>query len=220
MTETKKPKFVFECQRTGNCCELRGNIEVFIEDLTRWGEQSSFEKIVSELDITYLPNGMPLSLIIKKKEIHGKIVCPFLEDKNCSIYGTRPISCVGYPLGYNGENYILLDKECPGINKGTMKKELLSDMRDAAKRSYESRRQTISVLPFIQAVVVKKMVEESEKMMEKLSKEEKEDIDKMLHKSDKKKEPTKKPSKEVKKKTKKSTKKKPSKGKKKGKNKK
>ncbi|MFQ5976207.1 MAG: YkgJ family cysteine cluster protein [Candidatus Hydrothermarchaeales archaeon] len=188
MPKKKKPKFVFECQRTGRCCEVRQNIEVFIQDIERWWKDGTYTKVISELDITTLPNGMPMGLSIKKKDVKGKTICPFLEGVDCSIYATRPISCIAYPLGFNGENYILLDKECPGLNKGTMKKERLVEMGGAARGVHESRTRMISVLPILQAVVVKRMVEESEKVMEKLSDEEKEGIKKMLHKTEEKEE--------------------------------
>ncbi len=214
MTEEKKPKFVFECQKTGRCCELRPNIEVFIEDIDRWAKEGTYTKAVTKLQITTLPNGMPTGLSLKKKEIDGKTVCTFLEGEDCTIYNRRPISCVAYPLGYNGENYTLLDKECPGLNKGTMKKERLIEMRDAAKKVHEARLQMIRVLPIIHAEVVKMMIEASEKVMDDLSEEEKEDIQKILSKKEEKKEEKKPEKKKPKKKKPQRKKKKKGKGKK------
>ncbi len=203
MTEEKKSKFVFECQKTARCCELRHNIEVFIEDIDRWAKEGTYTKAVTELQITTLPNGMPTGISIKKKEIDGKAICTFLVDKNCTIYNSRPLSCVAYPLGYNGENYVLIDKECPGLNKGTMKKEQLIEMRDTAKKVHEARLQMIRVLPIIHAEVVKMMVEASEKVMDDLNEEEKQDIQKILSKKEEKKEEKKPEKKKPKKKNKK-----------------
>ena len=214
MTEEKKPKFVFECQKTGRCCELRQNIEVFIEDIDRWAKEGTYTKAVTELQITTLPNGMPTGISIKKKEIDDKAICTFLVDKNCTIYNSRPIACVAYPLGYTGENYVLIDKECPGLNKGTMEKERLIEMRDAAKKVHEARRQMIRVLPIIHAEVVKLMVEASERVMDDLSEEEKEDIQKILSKKEEKKEEKKPEKKKPKKKNPQRKKKKKGKGKK------
>ncbi len=174
MTISKIPKFVFNCQRSGRCCEARDSIDVFIDDIERWWADGNFARIYPELQIV-TDNGPPIRMQIQKED-----ACPFLDDKNCSIYDTRPISCRAFPLGFNGKNFTLVDEECPGVGKGKMTPEALGDIRSVAKVEYQARIRTRTILPALQAIILKETMKQSEEALSKLSDEERDKLKKIL----------------------------------------
>lgn len=181
----KKPsKFVFECQRDGRCCEERESINVYVEDIERWSKDGTVYKIFPDLSIEDIGTGMPTKITIKKTKIKGGsgFACPLLDMKTkaCTIYSNRPISCIAYPLGFNGVNYVLKDENCPGLNKGEMTRERLKEMRDAAKKEHEAILQMRGTLPALYGLFMKLMTEQSEKALGRLSKEDRERLNEIL----------------------------------------
>jgi Fe-S-cluster containining protein len=168
------PKFVFNCKRTGRCCESRDSIDVFIEDVERWWNDGNFAKIFSELQIV-TAGGPPIKLQIKKEG-----PCPFLENERCTIYETRPLSCQAFPLGYNGKNFVLVDEECPGIGEGEMTAEALEWIRKAAKEEYDARIRTATLLPALHAIILTDTMKASEDAMSKLTDEDREKLKKIF----------------------------------------
>jgi Fe-S-cluster containining protein len=168
------PKFVFNCQRTGRCCETRDSIDVFIDDIERWWSDGNFAKIFSELQIV-TAGGPPVRIQIKKE---GS--CPFLEGADCNIYETRPISCQAFPLGFNGKNFVLSDTECPGVGEGQMTAEALEEIRSAAKAEYDARIRTAALLPALHAIILTDTMKASEEAMSKLTDEDREKLKKIF----------------------------------------
>jgi Fe-S-cluster containining protein len=168
------PKFVFNCERTGKCCETRDSIDVFIDDIERWWSDGNFAKIFADLEIVS-PGGPPIKLQIKKE---GS--CTFLKSERCTIYETRPISCQAFPLGYNGKNFVLTDTECPGIGKGKMTTEALEEIRSAAKAEHDARIRTAALLPALHAIILTDTMKASEEAMSKLSDEDREKLKKIF----------------------------------------
>lgn len=164
------PKFVFTCQRTGRCCETRDGIDVYLDDIEQWWKNGSFAKIYPELRIV-ADGGLPLKMQIQKAD-----ACPFLENRNCSIYEIRPISCQAFPLGFNGTNFTLTDEECPGVGKGEMTAEKLEEMRDAARTEHHAKIKTSTILPALQAIILKETMKHSEDALEQLSDKDKEKL--------------------------------------------
>jgi len=164
------PKFVFNCQREGRCCETRDSIDVLIDDIERWWTDGNFAKIYPELRIV-TDGALPIKMQIQKEN-----ACPFLDDKNCSIYDARPMSCRAFPLGFNGKNFILVDEECPGIGKGKTTPEDLEDIRNAAKAEYHARIRNQAILPALHAIILKDAMKQSEEALGKLSDEERDKL--------------------------------------------
>jgi hypothetical protein len=96
------------------------------------------------------------------------------EKKECEIYESRPISCRAYPLGYNGKNFVLRDKECPGLNKEGMTREELDELKDAARNDYDEESRMLMMLPALQSIVIKDLEAKSRDAYEGLSDEQKE----------------------------------------------
>ncbi|MFX1519528.1 MAG: YkgJ family cysteine cluster protein [Promethearchaeota archaeon] len=165
------PKFIFECQKTGRCCYSRDPIQIFDIDLARWWTDGTFGTVFPYLKLNMSTSLAPNAIKIEKTVIqeHEKrsdeerfdSVCPLLnrETKECTIYSTRPITCKAFPLAYNGENFVLRDLECPGIDKGTMSTEGLKQIRTAAKREYSSNGRTVTLLPAIHSLLMKELTE-------------------------------------------------------------
>ncbi|MBU2559398.1 YkgJ family cysteine cluster protein [archaeon] len=170
----KAPKFVFNCKRTGMCCETRDSIDVFIDDIERWWNDGNFAKIFADMQVV-TAGGPPIKLQIKKEG-----PCTFRENERCTIYETRPISCQAFPLGWNSKNFILVDEECPGIGKGTMTSEALEEIRNAAKVEYDARIRTAAILPALHAIILTATMKASEEAMSKLSDEDKEKLKKIF----------------------------------------
>jgi Fe-S-cluster containining protein len=168
------PKFVFNCKRTGRCCESRDSIDVFIDDIERWWGDGSFAKIFSHLGVV-TTGGPPVVIQIKKDG-----PCPLLEGADCSIYDTRPLSCQAFPLGYNGKNFILVDMECPGVGEGKMTAEALEGIRNAAKAEHDARIKTATLLPALHAIILTDTMKESEEALGKLSDEDREKLKKIF----------------------------------------
>ena len=104
------------------------------------------------------------------------------DNKACTIHYNKPLFCKSYPLGYNGENYVLKSKECTGVGKGQLTKDELMQMREDAKEDHESRQMTAQVFPVLQGIFFRQLAEESKKFMEALSPEDKEKMEKLLKK--------------------------------------
>ncbi len=168
------PKFVFNCKRTGRCCESRDSIDVSIDDIERWWNDGNFAKIFSELQVV-TAGGPPIKMRIKKEA-----PCPFLENERCTIYETRPLSCQAFPLGYNGKNFTLVDEECPGIGEGEMTAEALEEIRNSAKDEYDARIRTATLLPALHAIILTDTMKASEEAMSKLTDEDREKLKKIF----------------------------------------
>ena len=85
-------------------------------------------------------------------------------------------------MGFNGEKYFLVDRECPGIGKGTMTKELLLQMRDKAKNHNNSQILSSSILPILNSLIMANMYKRSQEAMDSLSEEDRKKLEEMLSK--------------------------------------
>ncbi|MCK5587392.1 MAG: YkgJ family cysteine cluster protein [Candidatus Lokiarchaeota archaeon] len=170
-TKKSVPKFIFECQKTGRCCYIRDSIKIFDIDLARWWTDGTFGTVFPYLKLNMTETLVPTEVKIEKTiiqenekrpdEEHFDSVCPLLnrETKECTIYSTMPITCKAFPLEYNGENFVLKDLECLGIDKGAMTAEHLKQIRTAAKREYTSNNRTVTILPAIHSLLMKELTE-------------------------------------------------------------
>jgi Fe-S-cluster containining protein len=175
-----KPRFVFNCQRCGQCCEKDRNIRIFIGDIERWSKDGTVFRVIPNLVVTD-ENGIPS---IRLERENDKCKMYDTEKKECRIYNSRPIICSAYPLKWNGSAYLIRDEECSGLNKGAMTQKSLEDIRNAAKKEYEEEERTSTNLPIIQAILLKDLLKKSESELNKLSEDEKEKIKKIFGKNE------------------------------------
>ncbi|MCD4842288.1 MAG: hypothetical protein K8R08_09860, partial [Methanosarcinales archaeon] len=123
-----------------------------------------------------------VAIQLDKQTKDDRNVCAMydLEKSECTLGDNRPLSCRSFPLGYNGKNYIIVDVDCPGLGEGSMTEENLTLMRDTARAGYESKQQTQHILPMLENLFIRKMTLESQKAMEELSTEQREDLENIL----------------------------------------
>jgi uncharacterized protein len=171
-----KPKFVFNCQRCGRCCEQ--DVAVFLSDIEEWSRDGTIYQVFPELSIS--DDLGILSIRIERED--GKCKMFDLEKKECKIYDHRPVACRAYPLKHDGSGFLLRDKECPGLNVGEMSREALEEIRTSAREEYDEGMSTVSVLPVLQALLMKDVAKKSEEAYSKLTDEEKAELEKILKK--------------------------------------
>jgi Fe-S-cluster containining protein len=176
------PKFVFECleEKCPNhkCCN-RSPVMVYFEDIKRWAMDQTLNIVFSQLEYS-MDAGYPM-IILKKQS--GTLCAMFnKETQKCNIYYSKPISCSAYPLGFNGNAFFIIDKECEGIGKGSMTKEALKEMRDRAKLENDSRLQTSATLPLLNILFMQFMQKQSQEAMGSLNEEDRKKIEEILSK--------------------------------------
>ncbi len=185
-TEPSRGKYVFECQRCGQCCEKKELIVVSMEDLRRWNEDVTLPSLYQFLSIEIKDNDY-VQISLKKPEIkegNPNLGCPMYDSENkiCNIYFSMPYYCKSFPLGYDGDKYFLKDSSCLGIGKGNMNEKTLKEARKAAKSDFEERVTTALLLPVINGLALKFLMDESRKQMENLTKEQKDKLNDILGK--------------------------------------
>jgi Fe-S-cluster containining protein len=182
-------KYVFECQKCGQCCEGRESINVTLADLKKWSTDMTLPSLYQFLTIEIIgENYIQISLKHpnSSQEDTGS-GCPMYDKENkiCNIYFSMPIFCKSFPLGYDGKNYYLKDKTCKGLGKGQMTQEGLTEARESAKEDFEALVFTSSVLPLIHGLTMGFIWEQSRKQMDELSDEQKEKLNDILGKDEK-----------------------------------
>ncbi len=151
-------KYMFQCQRCGQCCENKESIVVSIADLEQWGRDLTLPSLFSYLTMEVEDDYIQISLRQPESEDREqKRGCPLYDKENkiCNIYFSMPLYCKSFPLGYDGDRYFIKDKTCPGLGKGAMSKEDLKEARDAAKLDFDSRVSTALVLPAVHGLALK-----------------------------------------------------------------
>jgi Fe-S-cluster containining protein len=184
--EKSQSKYVFECQKCGECCESRESIVVSLEDLKRWNKDMTLPSLFPFLTLELLDNDS-LQLSLKKPDPEdGKPQngCPLYDETNkiCNIYFSMPLFCSSYPLGYDGKHFFIKDGSCPGLGKGKMTPESLKSAREVAISDFEARVSTTMLLPLIQGLSLKFALDQSRKEMEKLTPEQKEKLSEVFGK--------------------------------------
>ena len=169
-TETKDesnkspPKFKFECIRCGECCKIE-TVPVYITDLENWVKDQTIFRVLHLLDLEVSEE---VTRVILRKDEDGYCKLYHRDNKACSINYNKPLYCKSYPLGYNGSNYVVKNKECPGLKAEKMSPEDLQVMRDDAFADFIAARQVKQVLPLLQTIFYNKLLEESQKAMERM----------------------------------------------------
>jgi len=178
-----KPKFVFECQKCGKCCER--DVTVYLDDINDWVEHGLMYKVLPHLSIVGDFGSVAIQLDKPTKD--DRSVCALYdpEKSECTLGDNRPLSCRSFPLGYNGNTSIIVDLDCAGLGQGSMSADNLTLMRDTARAGYESKQQTQHILPMLENLFIRKMTLESQKAMEELTPDQREELENILKDKDK-----------------------------------
>jgi Fe-S-cluster containining protein len=179
-------KYVFECQKCGQCCESTESVSVSLADLNKWSMDMTLPSLYQFLTIE-LKGENYIQISLKQPEspdLSPKIGCPLYDKTNkiCNIYFSMPLFCNSYPLGYDGNNFYLKDKTCKGLNKGQMTQKKLKEARKAAKEDFEARVFTSSLLPLIHGLTMGFILEQSKKQMDELTDDQKNKLNEILGK--------------------------------------
>lgn len=177
-------RYIFECQKCGECCKKKEVVVVSFDDLRRWNEDMTLPSLYQFLSIEIKDNDY-VHLSLKKPESpEGETVngCPLYDENNkiCNIYFSMPLLCTSFPLGFDGNGYFIKDKTCQGLGKGTMNEESLKGARSLAKDDFDARVTTSILLPVINGLALKFMMEQSKKQIESLTQEQKEKLKDIL----------------------------------------
>jgi Fe-S-cluster containining protein len=184
-TMSVPPKFVFECLENQcpdrKCCN-RSPVMIYFEDLRRWITDQTINIVYQNIELTVDPTMRYPMLVLKKYP--DETLCAMFnkETNNCNIYYSKPISCSAFPLGYNGNNYFVIEKECSGLGKGEMTKESLKEMRNRAKLEFECRTRTTASLPLLQMLIMQFFEKQSREAMASLSDEDRKKLEEILAK--------------------------------------
>lgn len=181
-----KSKYIFECQKCGECCKKVDSIVVSLSDMTRWNRDLTLPSLYPYLTIEMI-NQSSIQISLRKTESENeksKNGCPLYDEKNkiCNIYFSMPLYCSSFPLGYDGKNYFIKDKNCPGIGKGRMTDDLLKKAREQAKEDFEERVDTSMLLPIIHGMILGFILNQSKKRIDELTPEQKEKLNEMFAK--------------------------------------
>ncbi|MFX1537910.1 MAG: YkgJ family cysteine cluster protein [Promethearchaeota archaeon] len=183
-TGKEQGKYVFQCQKCGQCCEEKDSVVVSMADLERWSRDVTLPPLFPFLTIE-IKNDDYTQISLKKPETEeGELDkgCPLYDEENklCNIYYSMPLYCKSFPLGYDGEKYFLKDKRCQGIGKGSMSEETLREARKAAKEDFEARVSTTMLLPVIHSLALKFILDQSKKQIDNLTDDQKEKLKEIL----------------------------------------
>jgi Fe-S-cluster containining protein len=181
-------KYVFECQKCGECCENKESVIVSMADLQRWSEDVTLPSLFQYLTLE-VKDGDYVQISLMKGESKEGISepgCPMYDKENkiCDIYFSMPLYCRSFPLGYDGDKYFLKDASCPGIGKGAMSEKSLSEARKSAKDDFDERVSTALLLPVIHGLTFKFIMEQSKKHIESLTEDQKEKLRDVLGNDD------------------------------------
>jgi Fe-S-cluster containining protein len=111
----------FQCTRCALCCgdtENRSRHILLLREDAETISRASSKPV--EIFATESRNSEPYVYEMRKTGGEGK--CFFLEGRNCSVYGLRPLICRFYPFELvrmkDGKHRFFSTQECPGIGKG------------------------------------------------------------------------------------------------------
>jgi Fe-S-cluster containining protein len=130
----------FKCIRCGNCCETYP-IDVLYADICRWDKECRDDILQQVSFIANHPRKGLGGFYIEKTLREPKESCPFLVDKSCSIYETRPMVCVDFPLSRKSPN-------CPSFSKGIRKerRRLVREQDKELHRTAKNYNHLMSIL--------------------------------------------------------------------------
>ena len=180
----KKKKYIFNCTKCGECCKKREFVPVSFADIRNWTANGTINSVFPHLKIHTFPAQVggetreAISLVLAGAE-KG---CPMFDHENklCNIYHSMPLECKAFPLGFNGQNYVVKDKSVPGLGIGTMTKEQLISDRDNARLDYEAKVETQMLLPLTYSLFMKNLLEQQQKIRDEMPEDKRQQLEDLL----------------------------------------
>ncbi len=184
----KKKKYIFNCTKCGQCCEKREFVPVSFADIRNWVTKGTIKAVIPHLKIQTFPIEVggetreAVSIVLAGSE-KG---CPLYDQENkiCNIYHSLPLECKAFPLGFNGQNYVIKDKTVPGLGSGTMTKDRLIADRDNARLDYDARIETQMILPLISdlsySFFMKSLIEQQQKIRDEMPEDKRQQLEDLM----------------------------------------
>jgi Fe-S-cluster containining protein len=180
----KKKKYVFNCTKCGQCCEKRELVPVSFADIRNWTTSGTINSVFPHLKIQTFPTQVggetreSISIVLAGPE-KG---CPLYDKENklCNVYHSMPLECKAFPLGFNGQNYVIKDKTVPGLGNGTMTKEKLIEDRDNARLDYDARVETQMLLPLTYSLFMQNLLEQQQKIRDEMPEDKRQQLEDLL----------------------------------------
>ena len=177
----KKKKYIFNCTKCGQCCEKRELVPVSFADIRNWTTNGTINSVFPHLKIKTFPTQVggetreAISIVLAGSE-KG---CPLYDKENklCNVYHSMPLECKAFPLGFNGQNYVIKDKTVPGLGNGTMTKEKLISDRDTARLDYDARVETQMLLPLTYSLFMQNLLEQQQKIRDEMPEDKRQQLD-------------------------------------------
>lgn len=132
----------FACNRCGKCCSNAGNLALFEWEAKKLGKH----KVNIGPAILMRIGKDKRTRIVLQWAIMGGVKCPFLTNKGCSVYGSRPLVCKAFPLSKSGFDNPdgIISGECPNVivpfeeNEKTTKEELARRLKEVYSESFSA----------------------------------------------------------------------------------
>ncbi len=180
----KKKKYIFNCTKCGQCCKKRELVPVSFADIRNWTTNGTINSVFPHLKIQTFPAQVggetreAISVVIAGSE-KG---CPLYDQENklCNIYHSMPHECKAFPLGFNGQNYVIKDKTVPGLGNGTMTKEKLIADRDNARQDYDARIETQMLLPLTYSLFMQNLLEQQQKIRDEMPEDKRQQLEDLM----------------------------------------
>lgn len=120
----------FSCRRCARCC--KGKVVVLTDqDISRLKPHVKNEFFVKTSKLEKRLTGADYKILM----VNGH--CVFLDGNSCTVYDYRPDTCRRHPFLVT-ERYILVAKECPGIDWGrTQEADYYKELSKSIARNIE-----------------------------------------------------------------------------------
>jgi len=182
--KAKKKKYIFNCTKCGQCCEKREFVPVSFADIRNWSTNGTINGVFPHLKILTFPTNVggetreAISIVLAGSD-KG---CPMYDQNNklCNIYHSMPLECKAFPLGFNGQNYVIKDTTVPGLGNGSMTKDRLISDRDNARLDYDARVETQMLLPLTYSLFMKTLLEQQQKIRNDMSEDKRQQLEDLL----------------------------------------
>ncbi|MFX1253581.1 MAG: YkgJ family cysteine cluster protein [Promethearchaeota archaeon] len=180
----EKRKYIFNCTKCGECCADRPSIPVTFLDLEKWMKKGVIQAVFPylQLEVVKPSDELPEYIQMSLKKTDGSTGCPLYDADNklCNIYHSLPMECDAFPLGYNGQNFVLKMITCQGLGEGKMTKEQLIEDRKKAQDDFEAKVMTANILPLVNTLFFKHMMKQQEEMMANMPEDQRQKLDEIL----------------------------------------
>jgi len=167
------PRFIFNCKHCGECCK-RDPVIVTLGDLSRWSDDGTIMKVAHRIELDR-STGIPKTVL--QRDDDGFCSQYHRDDERCTLKESRPMSCRAYPLSFDGSRFRVVSRECPGIlDDGNMDHSALEEIREDARVLWKEIVESQKLLPIMEGLIMKNVMEQSMKMWENLDSDQKDQL--------------------------------------------